>query len=209
MESIDCVYYINLDHRTDRRDQIEAELTRIGVPKEKIIRVPAIFTPTRGILGCGLSHKLVMELFLKSNHTSCLVLEDDFQLTIDPTFAQFLFRQIAESAEKRDLVMLAGKVFESSPTDSPFFVKVKDAQTTSAYWIHRRFAPLLLQNLKESTDLLKDHFEKTNEKKHEYCLDIYWKHLQPLSNWYMLHPKLGVQRESYSDIESRVTNYGV
>ncbi len=209
MESIDCVYYINLAHRKDRREQIEAELAKLGVPASKLQRIDAIYKPKQGILGCGLSHKLVMEEFLKSSHTTCLVFEDDFQLTVDPTFATFLLKQITELNPTPDVVMLAGKVFESTPTSSPFLQKVNDAQTTSAYWIHRKFAPILLQNLTESTKLLADAFKTDHKPKHEVCLDIYWKRLQPSSHWFILHPKLGLQRESYSDIECRMTNYGV
>lgn len=209
MESVDCVYYINLDHRTDRREQIEAELVKFGVPPSKRHRISAIFKPKQGALGCGLSHIHTLERFLQSSHTTCIILEDDFQLTVDPTFAQFLLRQIAEKQQPPDLVMLAGKVFESKPTDSPFFFKVQDAQTTSAYWIHRKFAPALLQTMKEAMQGLAEAFAKEQKPKYEVCLDIYWKRLQPSSDWLITHPKLGLQRESYSDIESRVTNYGV
>jgi hypothetical protein len=57
--------------------------------------------------------------------------------------------------------------------------------------------------------LLKEWHEKTGEKKYEYCNDIYWKKLQPTSNWFTLYPKTGLQRESYSDNEYKITNYGV
>jgi superfamily II DNA/RNA helicase len=36
---IDVVYYINLDHRTDRRTEIEAELDRMHVPRDKVVRI--------------------------------------------------------------------------------------------------------------------------------------------------------------------------
>ena len=50
---------------------------------------------------------------------------------------------------------------------------------------------------------------KTGQRSHEYSNDIYWKRLQPQSNWYILYPKLGFQRESYSDNEEHVTDYKV
>lgn len=43
---------------------------------------------------------------------------------------------------------------------------------------------------------------------HELHIDIYWKKLQN-DKWYVTNPVLGYQRESYSDIEKRITNYGV
>jgi hypothetical protein len=105
--------------------------------------------------------------------------------------------------------MLAGNIFKTQKTQWPFLQKVFDAQTTSAYLITREFAPNLQQNLEESCSLLEKHFLEYGEKKHDFCLDIYWKKLQPQSNWFVLHPKLGMQREGFSDIEQRKTNYKV
>lgn len=42
---------------------------------------------------------------------------------------------------------------------------------------------------------------------HELHADQCWKQLQR-DKWYTTKPVLGYQRESYSDIERRVTNYG-
>ena len=41
MEYIDKIFYINLDKRTDRKQEIEEELTRMGLNAE---RYPAIHT---------------------------------------------------------------------------------------------------------------------------------------------------------------------
>jgi hypothetical protein len=209
MEFIDCVYYINLDHRTDRKEKIEAEIDRLGVPSSKVVRIPAIYTKGFGILGCGLSHLKTLELFLNSPHKTCLVLEDDFQITLDINYTKYLLRSIFDKKIPFDLIMLGGNFFQIQKIDHPFLRKVLDAQTTSAYIISKDFTPTLIENLRESTTLLKDEYEKTQEKTHEYCLDIYWKKLQAEARWYCLYPKVGIQRESYSDIEDKVTNYGV
>lgn len=209
MEYIDCVYYINLDHRTDRKEQFENEMQKLGVPTSKLVRIPAIYTKDFGILGCGLSHKKALETFLASSHKNCLIFEDDFQFTLDMNYVRYLLKSIFERKVPYDIVMLAGNLFQSQKTEHPTLLKVLDGQTTSAYLITKQFAPLLVQNLDESTHLLQEWYEKTKEKKHDYCLDIYWKKLQPHSNWFVLHPKVGMQRESYSDIEYKVTSYGV
>jgi hypothetical protein len=40
-----------------------------------------------------------------------------------------------------------------------------------------------------------------------FAIDKYWFCLQQFDNWYLIIPPTIVQREGYSDIEKRVTNY--
>ena len=40
-----------------------------------------------------------------------------------------------------------------------------------------------------------------------FAIDKYWFCLQQFDNWYLIIPLTIVQRENYSDIEKRVTNY--
>jgi len=209
MEHIDCVYYINLEHRTDRKEQFEAEMLKLGVPTSKLVRVPGIYNKEFGILGCGLSHKKALETFMESSHKNCLVFEDDFEFTLDMNYVRYLLKSIFETNISYDLVMLAGNLYKTEKTEWPFLRKVLDGQTASGFLITREFAPRLLQNLEEATTLLQEWHKHTGERKHDYCIDIYWKKLQPISNWYVFHPKTGLQRESYSDNEYKRTNYGV
>ena len=203
------VYYINLDHREDRRQQFEQEMKKIGVEDSMIVRVPAIRTEGFGILGCGLSHKKALETFYASGEPYALLFEDDFQFTLNTEFCKFLLKYPFERKIEFDVIMLAGKIFKEEATSSFFLHHVLDGQTASGFFITREFAPKLIACLGESTKLLEDWWNQHKEKKHEYCNDIYWKKLQPDSKWFIFHPKLGIQRESYSDNEQRITNYGV
>ncbi len=209
MEYIDCFYYINLEHRTDRKEQIESEFAKLGIPKEKIVRIDAHYTKGFGILGCGLSHLKAVETFIQSEYKNCIIFEDDFMFTLDVNYIKYLVKSIFKKNIKYDVVMLGGNLMKSEKTEHDFLNKVIDAQTASSYLITRDFAPKLLETYKESTKLLKEYKEQTGEKKHEYCNDIYWKKLQPESNWYILNPKCGYQRQSYSDNEEHVTDYKV
>lgn len=209
MENIDCVYYINLDHRTDRKEAFEREMEKLGVPPEKRVRVSGVYNKEFGILGCGLSHKKALETFVASTHKTCLIFEDDFTFTLDMNYVRYMLKSIFQEKIPFDLVMLAGNFFHVDHTQYPFLRRVYDGQTASGFLITREFAPKLIACLEESTILLDEWHKRTGEKKHEYCNDIYWKRLQPLSQWYSLYPKTGVQRESYSDNEYKITNYGV
>ena len=209
MENIDVIYYINLDSRSDRRQEFVGEMEKLGVPTEKVHRISAIPTPGFGILGCGLSHKKALETFYESGKSYALIFEDDFMFQLDTNYCHFLLKIPFQKKIQFDVIMLAGNVMKAIENDSPFLQKVYDAQTASGFLIHRDFAPKLIQALSESTRLLEDWWNKYHEKKHEYCNDIYWKRLQPDANWFIYKPRLGIQRESYSDNEQKVTNYGV
>jgi GR25 family glycosyltransferase involved in LPS biosynthesis len=74
------VFYINLEHRKDRREQIEGELNKLGLKYE---RFPAIqLNP--GNVGCGLSHLAVMKIAKERNLKNVFIIEDDFQLIVEP-----------------------------------------------------------------------------------------------------------------------------
>lgn len=208
MEHIDCVYYMNLDHRTDRRTQIEEELDKLKVPEAKRIRIPGVNKPGFGILGCGLAHKKTIETFLASNHKTCLIFEDDFEFTLDMEYVHFLLNAIFEENIQFDCIMLAGCILETKPTEYPFLQKVINVHTASAYLITKEFAPVLLESYTESTKLLEDTYKETGEKNISYHNDIWWKRYQPYFNWFILNPRLGEQRFSFSDNLQRDLKYG-
>lgn len=198
-----AVYYINLDHRTDRRESIEKTLTEAELPAE---RYPAIKNEVCGAIGCSYSHCYVLEKFLKTDKEYCIVLEDDFVFN-DPDDAHFRIKQLLRCSEMWDLVMLAGNVVKTEPSKQPYLRRVVNVQTTSGYIVKRSFVPTLLKNYWEGLALQEIHMETNTTPNPAYCLDIYWKLLQPVSKWFICEPKLGYQMDSYSDIEKRVVDY--
>ena len=208
MEHIDCVYYINLDHRLDRRKQIESELDKLQVPNEKRVRISGVNTPGFGILGCGLAHKKTIETFLASPHKTCLIFEDDFQFTADMDYVTFLLSAVFEQKISFDCIMLAGCILKIESTEFPFLQKVFDVHTASGYIITKDFAPVLLESYTESTKLLEETYKETGVKTISYHNDIWWKRYQPYYNWFILNPRVGEQRESFSDNLERDLRYG-
>lgn len=208
MEHIDCVYYMNLDHRTDRKEQIEKELEKLGVPPEKRVRIPGIYKPGFGILGCGLAHKRAIETFIASPHKICLIFEDDFEFTADIEYVNMLLNAIFEENIQFDCIMLAGVLLKAVSTAYPFLLKVLDGHTASGYIVTKEFAPVLLESYTDSTNLLENTYLKTGEKNISYHNDIWWKRYQPASNWFIVNPRIGEQRQSYSDNLERDLKYG-
>lgn len=208
VEYVDHIYYINLDHRTDRKEQFLNEMKAWGFPESKITRIPGIYHKDLGILGCGLSHKKTMEEFLASPHETCIVFEDDFTFTLDFEEVNMTLKAIFEESLLFDVIMFAGDVNLSQPTRYHFLHRLYDGNTASAYMITKKMARYLLELYTESTKLLEKYYEEYGTTNQSYHNDIYWKRLQPWYAWFIANPKWGEQRESYSDNLQRNLKYG-
>ena len=194
---IDVIYYINLDERTDRKEQFLAEMDKINFSKNKIIRIAGTKTEN-GHIGCSLSHIKAVSEFIASGKLNCIIFEDDFEFTADPIHIKHAFSDFIANHVQYDICMLSGNVVEQEMSHKYYFLnKILNAQTASGYMLNRNFAETLLENFNAGSSLLSQ-----NPKDHpKYAIDQYWKVLQPKSRWYIFNPKLGKQRNSYSNIQ--------
>ena len=71
------------------------------------------------------------------------------------------------------------------------------------YIVQHHYYDILIQNIKEGLGNL----IRNPENKKEFAIDKYWIQLQMKDCWFMLIPPSVIQREDYSDIEGRVTNF--
>ena len=71
----DSGFYINLEKRTDRKNNIESQLHKLGlVGVERFNAITSLRSPQ---LGCNKSHYTLFENFIKTDGEVLLVLEDD------------------------------------------------------------------------------------------------------------------------------------
>jgi GR25 family glycosyltransferase involved in LPS biosynthesis len=205
LNNFNIIYYINLDHRKDRLENIITELNKTNINQNKINRIPGIYIKDFGILGCAKSHCLALESFLKSSSDNkyCIIFEDDFEFTQEQDIINELINKVFNDTKEFDVLMLSANILNSKSCDYNFLTKIYDAQTLSGYAVNRKFASILLNNYRESINLL----EKEGYKCHPYCFDIYMKRLQPFTKWYALNPLIGKQIDSYSDIENKYVSY--
>jgi glycosyl transferase family 25 len=189
-EFIEKVVYINLEHRTDRKQQIEDVLKIIS--PEKVIRFNAI-KHAHGGVGCTLSHIAVLEMAIAHGWKNYLVVEDD---AVWSNFKQgySLLEQLIQNSY--DVLVLGS----ASTIHNNY--KLVNCQTTTAYIVNQSYYTTLLSNFKEGLSL----FLSTGIY-HQYAIDQYWKRLQSKDTWYVVVPSLLVQRPGYSDIEKKNTNY--
>lgn len=193
-EHINHIFYINLEHRKDRKEQIEHELEIMSL-KQNSERFEAI-QGTPGGIGCGLSHIEVLKLAKERNYENILLLEDDFQFIVSKEELEEQLSLFFENVKDYDICMLGYNHQKIEDSSYDFLDKVLESQTTSGYLVNQKFYDILIHNFEEAV-----HIYKVNPSIHWlYSIDQYWKKLQPASLWYSFKKRIGIQRPGYSDI---------
>ena len=202
MEHIQHIFYINLDHRTDRLEHIESQLSNLGV-LDKSERFRAIKT-TSGAVGCTMSHIKCLQLAIERKYENIFICEDDITFLDIPTFTKslkYFFNQ--KKLKQWDVLVAGGNNAPPFEQVSEYYAKIHNCQSTTGYIVNKHYFLSLLNNFKEGLAfLLRDPTNKIS-----FAIDVYWKQLQFRDNWYLILPLTVVQIESYSDIEERFVDY--
>ena len=193
---IDKVIYINLEHRTDRREEIETELNSMNIDYE---RFNAISNPKFGIVGCTQSHLEIFKMAKEKRYKNVLIFEDDFKFIVSKKVFEEQIELLYTSQVNFDICMLGYRLLKSSPChEYPFLQKAIDIDTTSCYIINESMYDNLIDLYSWTLPLL------INTRRHWiYALDQIWKVLQPFSKWYIFNTRIGIQRPSYSDLRKQ------
>ena len=204
-------YYINLDHRTDRREQVEAEFKRLGIDSN--IRVPA-FYHTDGATGCMKSHIMAInDDPVKVDAT--WICEDDIQFLVDRPMLDIHIKEFMES--DADILCLGGASRKHVDYSSNL-LRTFDLQTTSSYIVKDKFKNTLVEfwkvilecRLNKTENPYKEQFNSIDVIKGDpLALDQSWKFLQQSYVFVIPTIRCIIQRASYSDIERRYVNYGI
>ena len=196
MEHIDKIIYINMDARTDRRAELEAEFARIGIPEDKIMRFPASSYNGCPNTGCLVSHANVIHLAYEMGYRNVLVLEDDFRFIEDATKVNADIGAFFDMKLDWDVLMLTTCSAVIIPEYVGYLASRISSSTNGAGYLVNR--PMMM----ELVELFDSNVENLfNTKAHWlYQNDILWKSLMPTKQWYMFNHYLGYQVGGYSDL---------
>ncbi len=70
---------INLDKRTDRLQQVRADLHQLGITDMN--RLSAVENKEYGLIGCTQSHINALKLAMKNGREKVLIFEDDVEIS--------------------------------------------------------------------------------------------------------------------------------
>ena len=201
LEDIKHIFYINLEHRIDRKLHVENELTKIGLTN--FTRFNAIKMPN-GALGCSMSHLKCIQLAKENKWPHVLIVEDDIEFLDQNTFINQA-NKFLQTINNWDVLLLAGNNILPYKTidNNDSCVKVSGCLTTTGYIVSSHYYDKLIQNIKMGITF----FMRRPQQKKLYAIDVFWKPLQEVDNWYLLTPLTVIQMEDYSDIEQKKINY--
>lgn len=189
-ERVDMIYYINLDSRTDRKQQILSVLqTDLDVPAHKIQRIPAVKS-NPGFKGCAQSHFMAMEKAMEHNYRCVCILEDDFMPMVD---TQTFSNHITNIKDDFDVLMLGMTPIKIKKYRNNTY-RIQASLGMPGYIVHRKYFSTLSRIFKEA-------MEKG------VPIDLQTQLYQPRHTWIGFYPPIARQRPGFSDIEQRHTDY--
>ena len=199
---LDAIYYINLEHRTDKRQHIETNVllyfdgTHLA---KRITRFSAIINEN-GAIGCSLSHLEVARKAKTTRARYYLVFEDDFEFMISKEeFQEWIISLFSTPQLDFKVVMLAYNALQKEPY-SDILYKTNNAQTTAGFIVNCAYIDELIACWEYG--ILK--FLETREH-WKWACDQCWKVLQK-EKWFIAAIRIGKQKPGISDIGQQWVN---
>lgn len=201
LKKVGRYFYINLEKRKDRYEEINRELDKIDWCKKRE-RIDAVYHE-KGYIGCTLSHIKTLEVAIERNYEYIMILEDDFEFLVSKKELIYRLHLLNNYDKDFDIVLLSRNVHEKIIMNEYIWKCVRVA-TTAGFIVVKKFYKILLENFKEAYDLASRGYPYN-----QCAIDINWYKLQGSdSKFYTFSKPLGKQRCSYSDIECRTVDYG-
>lgn len=187
---IDKVVYINLDKRTDRKEEIEKELNNMGLSYE---RFPAIYH-SGPYVGCGYSHLQVVKNAKERGLKNVMIIEDDFTFLVSKEELEDCLTELFEKKPDFDVCMGEYSFPKLEDIHLGRIKKMNEASNASFYIVNSHYFDSFINLYETNLPLL----ESTGMHS-IYANDQIWKQLQRKDNWVCFNPRVGKQRNIYSD----------
>ena len=183
-EYFDKVVVINLDHRKDRLEKVNAQLEELGIQYERFSAVDAKALDIDPIQACRQSHIQVLE----QSEGKTLILEDDvlFMDNFNERFVEFI-----EMLPKDWHIFYLGAVLLNSENCNHMMVRAMDTSSLHAYCVNPKFKEIALAQAREYPE----------------HIDVAYRLLHRKYKSYAAKPPLAKQYPSYSDLMLKDVDY--
>ena len=197
----DGIFFINLDRREDRLEFIKKQLDRVGIIAERVDAIDGnLLEPDpsigngwnhKGVAGCALSHRKVIQLAKDRGYKTFLVIEDD-TVFCDNFFNKIDF-YMAQLPEDWDMVYFGGNYLSLPTPVNVNLGRCTHTLTTNMYAMKSTLFDFVLTNISEKVEELK------------MPVDVHYTNIQASKNFncYAFRPQLVWQDSIFSDIENK------
>jgi hypothetical protein len=202
--TLDAILYINLAHREDRRESVEAEIQSIRHLTKHVERIDAI-KHANGGKGCALSHLKAFDRILDSDWDTVLILEDD--AVLDMSVSSFESKLKHALCVPFDVTVCGSEIYDQT-MDAQCMngsVPLTSAQCTTAYIIRKAYVPVLRRVWTHCKDNLGNRMMPLEYR--VFAIDQGWKRLITQHTWRWLTGNAFRQLPGFSDIEQKKVNY--
>lgn len=198
----DCVFFINLPHRRDRKEQAMAEFEKVGL-SEKVKLIYGEYNEKDGRVGL---QKTLLDLF---NHAywkkmdRVLIFEDDVQFINDPIHKlKLALNDLKYSFDNKfDLLYFGATRTEPCMKVTNNLILLKGGLAAHAICYNHTVFEKYIKHLRR---VVRHGYIATDADISDVFLAS---EIQPKGNSYMIYPVIATQRPGYSDIEHRNTDY--
>lgn len=178
----DKIYYINLDRRVDRRQQVENELAKLNIQADRISGV----VHEKPATGCHLSHAKIFDDALQSGYDRILIFEDDVEFF--PNALENFTASLQDLPTEWDMFYLGANLDAYRAYQvKEHIARLEGAYATHAYAVRRTLFRALFE-INADTEVV--HNDVT-----------YTQQIHPNYACYLALPLVAGQRDSFSDIQ--------
>ena len=195
---LENIFYINLEHRTDRKEHVENELKKMGW--NNYTRFNAIKC-NDGRVGCSMSHLKLLKDARDNNLDYIVIIEDDICFTQPKIFNDMMTDFLSKNINY-DVLLLAGNLRSSISIDHHIH-RTTRSYTTTGYIVKKHYYDKLIENIENGIKNLLIHPDKHGF----FAIDTNWFKLQQEDNWLIFRPRTITQLPDYRDIEKRYVSY--
>lgn len=199
----DAIYCINLDHRTDRWENVQKEFAKVGI-LDRVVRLSAVETPENGSIWCLLSHRAIIETAKNMGWSNVLVFEDDIKFIRSK---EYIYKVISElkSNINFDLFYLWGlydiNKLPKTEQISNELIKTSDIWCTFSVAYGENFYKVFLEafSLKKNTP---KELIRTNTFQKYQSIDNFLTHIQKKYLTYIPRKICCIQKKTPSNIQT-------
>jgi len=202
------IFYINLDERTDRKNDFEKHMKKYDLEFERFSAIKDKY----GAFGCAKSHLSVLKNAKNNNLENVIIMEDDIAFDISPEMLDEKLKLIFDNELDFDVFNLSYRyrISDDVPEYS-YLKKLSYCHYCSCYIINKKCYDEIIECWEKSLILLSpensDLGLEWHQKTARYSCDISYIPLLRMKNWYCFDKPVCVQLNGQSDISNKYIDH--